>query len=49
MDNHLLFELTHMLHKIRAFVIHDERGMMETPGELCLLYSPSKGGLKDLA
>ena len=49
MDSHLLFELTHMLHRIRASVIHGERGLMETPGELCLLYSPSKGGLRNLA
>ena len=49
MDSHLLFEMTHMLHRIRASVIHGERGLMETPGELCLLYSPSKGGLRNLA
>ena len=48
MDSHLLFELTHMLHRIRASVIHGERGLMETPGELCLLYSLSKGGLRNL-
>ena len=45
MDSYLLFELTHMLHRIHASVIHGERGLMEVPGELCLLYSPSKGGL----
>ena len=49
MDSHLLFELTHMLHRISASVIHGERGLMETPMELCLLYSPSKGGLRNLA
>ena len=49
MDNHLLFELTYMLHRIRASVIHGERGLMEVPGELCLFYSPSKGGLRNLA
>ena len=49
MDSHLLFKLTHMLHRIRVFVIHGERGLMETHGELCLLYSPSKGGLRNLA
>ena len=43
MDSHLLFELAHMLHRIRAFVIHGERGLMETLGELCLFYSPSEG------
>ena len=49
MDNNLLFELTHMLHKIRVSVIHGERGLMETPRELFLLYSSSKGGLRNLA
>ena len=49
MDNYLLFELTHMLHRIRASVIHSERGLMEALGELCLFYSPSKGGLGNLA
>ena len=49
MDNYLLFELTHMLHRIRVSVIHGERGLMETPRELCLLYSLSKGGLGNLA
>ena len=49
MDNHILFERTHMLHKIRASVIHGERGLMETLRELCLLYSPSKWGLRNLA
>ena len=33
MDSHLLFELAHMLHRIRALVIHGERGLMEAPGE----------------
>ena len=49
MDGHLLFELAYMLHRIHTSVIHGERGLMETPGELCLLYSPSKGGLRNLA
>ena len=49
MDSHLLFELAHMLHRIRTSVIHGKRGLMETPGELCLLYSPSEGGLRNLA
>ena len=49
MDSYLLFELTHMLHRIRASVMHGERGLMERPGELCLLYSPSKEGLRNLA
>ena len=43
MDSHLLFELAHMLHKIRASVIHGKRGLMETFGELCLFYSLSEG------
>ena len=46
MDNHLLFELAHMLHRIRASVIHSERGLMETPGEFCLFYSRVKGDLE---
>ena len=46
---HLLFELAYMLHRICTFVIHGERGLMETSGELCLFYSPSKGGLRNLA
>ena len=49
MDNNLLFELTHMLHKIRASVIHSERGLLEAPGEFRLFYSPSKEGLRNLA
>ena len=43
MDSHLLFELTHMLHRIRASVIHGERWLVEMPGELCLFYFPSEG------
>ena len=49
MDSHLLFELAYMLHRICSSIIHGERGLMETPGELCLLYSSSKGGLRNLA
>ena len=49
MDNYILFELTHMLHRIRASVIHSERGLMEALGELHLFYSLSKGGLRNLA
>ena len=49
MDRHLLFELAYMLYRICTSVIHGERGLMETPGELCLLYSLSKGGLRNLA
>ena len=41
--------MTHMLHRIRASVIHGEHGLMETPRELCLLYSLRKGGLRNLA
>ena len=43
MDSHLLFELTHMLHRIFASVIHGECGLMEALGELCLFYFPSEG------
>ena len=43
MDNHLLFELAYMLHKIRSSIIHGEHGLMETLGELFLFYSPSEG------
>ena len=49
MDSHLLFELTYMLHRIRASVIHGESGLMEALGELHLFYSLSKGGLRNLA
>ena len=49
MDNHLLFELAYMLHRICSSIIHGEHGLMETPGELCLFYSSSKGGLRNLA
>ena len=43
MDSRLLFELAHMLHRIRVSIIHGERELMEMPGELCLFYSPSEG------
>ena len=49
MDSHLLFELTHMLHRILASVIHGECGLMEMLGEPCLFYSLSEGGLRNLA
>ena len=49
MDSHLLFELVYVLHRIGSSIIHDERGLMEMLGELCLLYSPSKEGLRNLA
>ena len=49
MDRHLLFELAYMLYRICTSVIHGERGLMETPEELYLLYSSSKGGLRNLA
>ena len=49
MDSHLLFELAHMFYWIYASFIHGERGLMETLGEFCLFYSPSKGGLRNLA
>ena len=49
MDNHLLFELAYMLHRICSSIIHGERELMETPGELYLFYSLSKGGLRNLA
>ena len=49
MDRHLLFELAYVLHRIGMSIIHGECGLMETFGELCLFYSPSKGGLRNLA
>ena len=49
MDHHLLFELAYVLHKICTSIVHGERGLMEMPGELCLFYSLSKGGLRNLA
>ena len=49
MDSYLLFELAYMLHRIDAFVIHGEHGLMETPGEPCLFYSPSEPCLHDIS
>ena len=43
MNSHILFELAHMLHRIRLSIIHGEHELMETPGELFLFYSPSEG------
>ena len=48
MDCHLLFELAYVLHKIGTSIIHDERGLIEMSGELCIFYSPSKGRLRNL-
>ena len=48
MDNHLLFELTHVLYRIRATVIHDECGQMKMPGKLCLFYSLGEGRFRNL-
>ena len=48
MDSHLLFELVYVLHRIGSSVIHGERGLMKMPRELCLFYSPSEGGLRNL-
>ena len=43
MDSHLLFELAHVLYRIRVTVIHGECWLMKTPGKLCLFYSPGEG------
>ena len=43
MDSHLLLELTHMFYRIRVSVIHDECGLMKTPGKLGLFYSLGEG------
>ena len=44
-----MFELAYMLYRIGTSVIHGERRLMKTSGKLCLFYSPSKGGLRNLA
>ena len=49
MDSHLLPELTHVFYRIRVFVIHDECGLMETLGKLCLFYSSGEMRFKNLA
>ena len=49
MDNHLLLELVYVFYRIHASVIHGERGLVETPGKLCLFYSPGEGWSKNLA
>ena len=43
MDSHLLLELAYMFYRIRVSIIHGERGLVETLGELCLFYSPGEG------
>ena len=43
MDSHLLLELAHVFYRVRASVIHGERGLMEMLGKLCLFYSPGEG------
>ena len=49
MDSHLLFELGHVLYRIRATVIHGECWLMKTPRKLCLLYSSGKRWFRNLA
>ena len=49
MNRHLLFELAYMFYRIGTYVIHRERRLVKTSRKLCLFYSPSKGGLRNLA
>ena len=48
-NHHLLFELAHMFYEIGTSVIHGERRLVKTVVKLRLFYSPSKGGLRNLA
>ena len=47
-DRHLLFELAYMFYRIGTSAVHGERRLVKTSGKLCLFYSPSKGGLRNL-
>ena len=49
MDNHLLFELTYMFHRICSAIIHDERRLVESSREFYLFYLLCKGWLRNLA
>ena len=46
MDSHLLLELAYMFYRVCASIIHDECGLMETLGKLCLFYPRVKGDLE---
>ena len=48
MDNHLLFELTYMFHRICLAIIHDERRLMKSFRKFCLFYPSCKGWLRNL-
>ena len=49
MENHLLFELTYLLYRVRSTIIHGERWLMETSRKFCPFYPLCKGWLRDLA
>ena len=49
MDNHLLFELTYVLYRIRPTIVHGERWLMETPKKFRLFYLPCEGRFRNLA
>ena len=48
MDNHLLFELTYVFHRICSAIIHDERRLVESSREFCLFYPSCEGWLRNL-
>ena len=48
MDNHLLFELTYVFHRICSAIIHDERRLMESSRKFCLFYPSCKEWLRNL-
>ena len=43
MDNHLLFELTYVLYRVRSTIIYGERWLMETSRKFCPFYPLCKG------
>ena len=49
MDNHLLFELTYVLYRIRSTIIHGERWLVELSRKFCLFYPPCKEWFRNLA
>ena len=46
MDNHLLFELTYVLYKVRSAIIHGEHWLVELSRKFCLFYPCVKGDLE---
>ena len=48
MDNHLLFKLTYMFHRIHSAIIHGERWLVESSRKFCLFYPPRERWLRNL-